>query len=162
MLQPRRLINILRQRAEFTLAPGSWNEDVLSKIAGFAEGDARIAFKTLRNAASYAEAEGSPSIGMKHILAGRTSAKDVRKEAFLARLSSHHRLLYDLVKQIGEINSGELWKGYLAESARLGRPAIALRTFSEYMNRLIELDLIRWDRALVRGKVRVFSVVQAV
>jgi Cdc6-like AAA superfamily ATPase len=95
---------------------------------------------------------------MKHVLAGHTSARDFRKEAFLAKLSSHHRLLYDLVKQRGEINSGELWKEYLAESARLGRPAIALRTFSEYMNKLIELDLVRWDRALVRGKVRVFKV----
>ena len=155
---PGRLINILRQRAELTLAPGSWDADVLSKIAGFAEGDARIAFKTLKNAASYAEAEGSPSIGIKHILAGHTCARDVRKEAFLARLSSHHRLLYDLVKQRGEINSGELWEAYLAESARFDRPAIALRTFSEYMNRLIELELVRWDRALVRGKVRVFRV----
>jgi hypothetical protein len=36
------------------------------------------------------------------------------------------------------------------------RPAIDLRTFSEYMNKLIELDLVRWDRTLVRGKVRVF------
>jgi len=95
---------------------------------------------------------------MKHIMAGQTSARDFRKEVLLAKLSSHHRLLYDLVKQGGEINSGELWEAYLAESRRLGRPAIALRTFSEYMNRLIELELVRWDRALVRGKVRVFRV----
>jgi hypothetical protein len=26
------------------------------------------------------------------------------------------------------------------------------------MNKLIELDLVRWDRALVRGKVRVFGI----
>jgi hypothetical protein len=45
------------------------------------------------------------------------------------------------------------------QSASLFRkPPIALRTFSEYMNRLIELDLVRWDRALVRGKVRVFKL----
>lgn len=39
-----------------------------------------------------------------------------------------------------------------------GEQPIALRTFSEYMNKLIELDLVEWDRALVRGKVRVFKV----
>lgn len=155
---PGRLTSILRQRAEFALAPGSWDDAVIGKIVEFAEGDARIAIRTLRNAALNAEADGSPSIGMKHVLAGHTSARDFRKEAFLARLSSHHRLLYDLVKQRGEINSGDLWKEYLAESARLGRPAIALRTFSEYMNRLIELELVLWDRALVRGKVRVFTI----
>jgi hypothetical protein len=26
------------------------------------------------------------------------------------------------------------------------------------MNKLIELDLVRWDRALVRGKVRIFRI----
>lgn len=155
---PGRLTNILRQRAEFGLAPGSWDDAVIGKILEFAEGDARIAIRALRNAALNAEADGSPSIGMKHIMAGQTSARDFRKEVLLAKLSSHHRLLYDLVKQGGEINSGELWEAYLAESRRLGRPAIALRTFSEYMNRLIELELVRWDRALVRGKVRVFRV----
>jgi len=36
------------------------------------------------------------------------------------------------------------------------KEAIALRTFSEYMNKLIELDLVKWDRALLRGKVRIF------
>ncbi len=86
------------------------------------------------------------------------SAREIRKGALLARLSSHHRLLYDLVRQRGEVNPGELWEAYLAESSRLARPAIALRTFSEYMNRLIELELVQWDRALVRGKVRVFTM----
>jgi hypothetical protein len=59
----------------------------------------------------------------------------------------------------GQINSGELWEAYLDDCREQNKPAIALRTFSEYMNKLIELDLVRWDRALVRGKVRVFSPV---
>ena len=41
---------------------------------------------------------------------------------------------------------------------KLKKQPIALRTYSEYMNKLIELDLVQWDRALVRGKVRVFKV----
>jgi len=38
------------------------------------------------------------------------------------------------------------------------RRAIALRTISEYANKFIELGLVLWDRALVRGKVRVFRI----
>jgi Cdc6-like AAA superfamily ATPase len=57
-----------------------------------------------------------------------------------------------------EINSGELWEAYLERCRVQDKPAIALRTFSEYMNKLIELDLVKWDRALVRGKVRVFKL----
>ena len=41
---------------------------------------------------------------------------------------------------------------------RTKKNPIALRTFSEYMNKLIELDLVQWDHALVRGKVRAFKV----
>jgi len=154
---PGRLAEILRQRAEFALAPGSWDDAVIDKIVQFAAGDARIAIRVLRNAALNAEAGGSSSIEMKHILAGEISAGDLRKKTLLAKLSSHHRLLYELVSQRGEINSGELWEAYLERCKAENKPAIALRTFSEYMNRLIELDLVRWDRALVRGKVRVFK-----
>ena len=50
------------------------------------------------------------------------------------------------------------WKAYLEKCGELKKQPIALRTFSEYMNKLIELDLVQWDRALVRGKVRVFKV----
>jgi len=154
---PGRLTEILRQRAEFALAPGSWDDALIAKIVQFAAGDARIAIRVLRNAALKAEADGSSSIDMKHVLAGEISAGDLRKETLLAKLSSHHRLLYELVRQRGEINSGELWDAYLDHCRAENKPTIALRTYSEYMNKLIELDLVRWDRALVRGKVRTFK-----
>jgi Cdc6-like AAA superfamily ATPase len=76
----------------------------------------------------------------------------------LERLYSHQRLLYELVKEKKEINSGELWKTYLERCRELQKPPIAVRTYSEYMNRLIELGVVRWDRALARGKVRVFRI----
>ena len=63
-----------------------------------------------------------------------------------------------MVKDRKTVHSGQLWKIYLEKSAVLKKPPIALRTFSEYMNKLIELDLVQWDRALVRAKVRVFKV----
>lgn len=149
---------ILRQRAEFALYPGSWNEGILSRIAELADGDARVAIQTLKNAAYNAENDSSPKIGEKHIQAGYNAAKDIKKTYLLNKLTTHHRLLYEIVKESREINSGELWKVYLSRCRAENKPTIALRTFSEYMNKLIELDLVRWDRALVRGKVRVFKL----
>lgn len=73
-------------------------------------------------------------------------------------MTSHHRLLYEMVKKSKEINSGELWKAYLAKCGKLKKQLIALLTYFEYMNKLIELDLVQWNRALVKGKVRVFKV----
>jgi len=152
------LRHILKRRAELSLRPGSWSDNILKKIAEIAQGDARIAFQTLKNAAYYAENESSRKIVVKHIKEGYISARDLKKAYLLNKLTSHHKLLYKLVKEKIEIHSGKLWKAYLAKCRELKKQPIALRTYSEYMNKLIELDLVQWDRALVRGKVRVFKI----
>jgi len=152
------LAEILRLRAEFALLAKTWSTRILRKIAEHAGGDARCAFQTLKNAARCAEADNSDSIGEKHVQEGSTTVTGDKKPWLLEKLSSHHRVLLELVKEHGEINSGELWEAYLDRCRAENKPAIALRTFSEYMNKLIELDLVRWDRALVKGKVRTFRI----
>lgn len=122
------------------------------------EGDTRVAIQTLKNATINAENDLSSKIKDKHIKEGCSSAKDLKKTYLLNKLTTHHRLFYLLVKQNREIESGKLWKIYLEKCKKLKKQPIALRTYSEYMNKLIELDLVQWDRALVRGKVRVFKV----
>jgi len=149
---------ILGRRAELALRPGSWTEKILDRIAKLAEGDARVAIQTLKNAAYCAENNSINIIKEKHINEGYKSDKDLKKTYLLNKLTSHHKLLYEIVKENEEINSGELWKTYLKKCRELKKNPIALRTYSEYMNKLIELDLVQWDRALVRGKVRVFKV----
>jgi len=118
----------------------------------------RVAIQTLKNSAYNAENDLSRKIREKHIREGYNSAKDIKKTYLLNKLTTHHRLLYDLVKEREIIHSGQLWKIYLEKCGQFNKQAIALRTFSEYMNKLIELDLVQWDRALVRGKVRVFTL----
>lgn len=152
------ILEILSQRARLALSPGCCGESALRIIAHYAEGDARSAIKMLKNASYSAEKEGRKKLVLKDIKAGYSSTKNLEKNRFLDRLSSHHRLLYELVKRKKEVNSGELWKIYLEKCKKLGKHPIAVRTYSEYMNKLIELDLVHWDRALVRGKVRVFKV----
>jgi len=151
------MMRILKRRADLALNPRAWNMVTLRKIAELARGDARVAIQTLKNTALNAEDDSSGSIQEKHIREGRDAAKDVKITYLLNKLSSHHRLLYEIVKKRNEINSGMLWKAYLGECKKRKKQPIALRTFSEYMNKLIELDLVQWDRALVRGKVRVFK-----
>lgn len=152
------LMRILKQRAELALNPRTWNVAILRKISELARGDARVAIQILKNAALNAEHDFSSSILEKHVREGYSAAKDVKMTYLLNELTTHHRLLYELVKEKRMIHSGHLWKAYLERCAKLEKRAIALRTFSEYMNKLIELDLVQWDRALVRGKVRVFKV----
>lgn len=152
------LLGILNQRIQFALRPGGCSESALKIIAHYSEGDARTAIQVLKNASYFAEKDLRKTVELKDIKAGYSSTKGLEKNRILDKLSSHHRLLYELVKKRKEINSGELWNVYLAECRRIKKQPIALRTFSEYMNRLIEVGLVQWDRALVRGKVRVFCI----
>jgi Cdc6-like AAA superfamily ATPase len=153
------LAEILRLRAEFALLARTWELTLLKKIATLAKGDARCALQLLKNAALRADMDECDCVREIHVQETHSASASDKKTWLLEKLSSHHRLLLDIVKERGEINSGELWEAYLDRCRAENRPAIALRTFSEYMNKLIELGLVRWDRALVRGKVRVFSAV---
>jgi DNA-binding transcriptional ArsR family regulator len=66
-----------------------------------------------------------------------------------ARLRSHSSLI-----------SGDLWGAYLSGAAERGLNPIALRTFSEYMNKLRDVGLVKVSRARVRGKVRLFKIAE--
>ncbi|MCK4827658.1 hypothetical protein KA005_68660, partial [bacterium] len=61
--------------SELALHPGSWREKTLNKIATLAEGDARVAIQTLKNAAYNAENDFSKTIREKHIKEGYNSAE---------------------------------------------------------------------------------------
>jgi orc1/cdc6 family replication initiation protein len=154
------LLSILEQRAQYALAPGTYSEYLLRTIAGLSAGDARIAIQTLKNAAYMAEKEDLGEIRSSHVQRAWNSAKDLKKTYLLRKLTDHHRLLYELVIKQKNILSGDLWRVYLKTCNDRGIKPIALRTYSEYCNKLVELGLIQTKRAAIQGKVREFSVVQ--
>lgn len=153
------LLFILKQRAEPGLIPGTWSGKSLSRIAELADGDARVAIHALKNAAYHAEQDGSYRISGSHINKGWSSARAIKKTYVLRQLTEDQRMLYDIVKEKKEIDSGALWDKYREKCMNLKRKPIALRTFSEYMNRLDQAKLITTERARVKGKVRLFKVV---
>ena len=91
------VVAILRERARDALTSGSWSERTLVQIAELAEGDARVAIQTLRNAAMLAEKDGLEAIDMLRVHRAWRSAKDVKKTHLLRKLTDHHRLLYELI-----------------------------------------------------------------
>lgn len=156
---PEEVVEILRHRAEAGLRQGAYREDVLRKVAQLSRGDARIAIHTLKHAANYAEVFASDHIQLDHVKGGLHLARNAKKKYVLAKLSDHHQLLYSIIQDFGEIRSGELWKEYLQRCKQVGLEAAAQRTFSLYLQRLEELELIISTRALgIKGNVRIFSV----
>jgi cell division control protein 6 len=155
---PDQLFQILEQRAQYGLAPETYTRNLLRTIAGIADGDARVAIQTLKNAAYLAESAGHEEIKASHVRRARNSAIDLKKTHLLTNLTDHHRLLYELVSKNSGILSGDLWRLYLKTChARMIKP-IAIRTYSDYCNKLVELGLVQTKRAAIQGKVREFSV----
>jgi len=81
------------EKAELALHPDSWKRKTLTRIASLAEGDARVAIQTMKNAAYNAENDLRQKIKENHIREGYNSAKDIKKTYLLNKLTTHHRLL---------------------------------------------------------------------
>jgi len=150
------LMSILKDRAEAALAPNSWNKEDLESIALLSKGDVRIAIQTLKNAAYWAQEEGTGTLVYHHIQNGINKARKLKKKYLLNKLTKDHRILYGIIKERGEILSGHLWELYLDACGEKNIKPVSPRTYSLYINRLRDLGLIDTERAKVRGKVRVF------
>jgi len=154
------LVTILTDRAQEALADKSWGRKTLHQIAEVANGDARVALQTLKKAACLAEKDKSQTITDLHIRKAWSSTRELRIEYLLRKLTEDHRILYETVKQQGQILSGDLRQLYLIQCSRIKRRPIAERTFSDYVNDLKRVGLARVERARVRGKVRLVRVVK--
>lgn len=152
------LAYILTQRAELSLLAQAWDPKILRRIAELADGDVRVAIQTLKNAAYYAENESSPKIGEEHIKKGWNDARIIKKTYLLNKLTEHHKILYKLIKKERETTSGKLLDYYLSYCQVKKLKPVAPRTYSEYINKLGDLGLVRIDRARVKGKVRALKL----
>lgn len=154
------LAYILSLRAETALVPRTWDKALLERISEMAEGDARIAIQTLKNAAYYAEKSNASQILPEHVEKGWKDARFIKKTYLLNKLTADHKILFEIIKSRKEILSNQLWEDYLSEARKKGIQPIAPRTYLIHVNKLRDLGLIKAERARVRGKVRVFRVVE--
>jgi Cdc6-like AAA superfamily ATPase len=148
---------ILRHRAELALGSVELGEDTEKRIARLANGDCRVALQTLRQAAVAAEAAGTRRIQPNHIRTGHTLALEAKTRYLLAKLGEQHSLICKIIKERGEISSGDLRQEYLRRCRRARLPPVATRTFSLYLKRLEEMHVVATRRVLgVRGNIRIF------
>jgi len=131
------LTSILTQRAQDALAPGSWSEQILT----------------------LAQKDRAQRIQAKHIVGGWHAARDIDTTFLLRSITDHHRLLYELIAKHPGILSGDLWRLYLKTCQSKKIKPIAVRTYSEYCNKLAALGLVEAKRAAIPGKVREFRPV---
>ncbi len=82
----------------------------MKRIAKLANGDARNAIQTLRDAAVRAEETGSDAIQTDHLSGGHLKAREAKQKYRLVKFSEHHRLLFQIIHERTEIRSDDLWR----------------------------------------------------
>jgi archaeal cell division control protein 6 len=150
------IAGILADRAQLALAEGLCSEQTLRQIVQIASGDARVAIRTLQAAVQLAENEKLETICVDSLTRQWDNAKQAKMNYLLESLTEDHRILYQIVKEQGQILSGDLWEEYLQCCEQVKRKPLAARTFSDYVNSLVHTGLIISERARVKGKVRLF------
>lgn len=154
------LVLILRARAEQSLAPESWCDADLELIAEASQGDARIAIQALRTAAYLAEKHKSPHIRPADIREGIADSSQLRRKYSLSGLSDHHRLIYAIVKEAGEIALPQAWRDYLRLAREQGMEPMARRTFNQYRQYLVTVNLLAERHAKGRRNTLLLRVVE--
>lgn len=154
------LLSILEGRAEKGIEPGTWCRADLERIAEESQGDARVAIQSLRVAAYMAERGRVLQIRPEDIQQGLQKASQFRRIYLLKGLSDHHRLLYQITKEAGEIESRTLWVQYLAKARENGLEPMARRTFNHYKQYLVSVRLLEENQGKGRRNTRVLRVVE--
>lgn len=152
------LLTILKHRVIDCGAfyPNTYTIAILEKVADLAAGDARVAIQSLRNAASIAEKMNKTKISEEDVDKGYEEVKEIKKKYYLERLTPHHKLIVDIVRENPQISSKNFYNVYKHECKKLALTSLSSRTFNNYVRELLELGYLRYERAKLRGNVRTF------
>ena len=137
------IVDILRGRADAGLAPGVIDIGTFERIADVAAGDARLAIALLRQAAERAQDEGFDALSPGLIEAVSDSATTAIHERNVELLSTHQRLLYEIILEADQIDGSELHSRYEDRTSA----AKSRSTRRRYLDSLERYGLITRDGA---------------
>lgn len=108
-------------------------------IAEAAVGDARVAITALREAARQARREGLDVLTRDVIEAAVPEAESEIRQKSVDRLTPHQRVLYDIIRDAGEVEPADLYAAY---RDRVDDPK-SDRTVRNYLSKMERYNLVR-------------------
>lgn len=132
------LVGILDQRVEAGMAPGVVTEAQLCQVADAAVGNARDAITILETAARHAESHGEETLSSARITEAVPAARQQIRAETIDRLDEHHTVLYEIIREAGEIAPGEAYDAY---KATVDDPCLR-RTVRTYVSKLEHYGLV--------------------
>lgn len=132
------LVAIMEDRIRWGLAEGVLTRDQLACIADAAAGDARVAIGILRSAARQAEQTDAEKIDFEMIHDAIPEGKREVQQKNVKQLTSHQRVLYEIVREHNALSPGELYDHY---RERVNDPKTD-RTVRNHLSKLAHYNLI--------------------
>ena len=146
--------SILEARAEHAFRPEVVTQRQLDSIAAAAEGDARVAIRSLRLAADIGYQNDHRRIHDSDVEAAIPKARDALRQKSLNQLTDDQRVVYDLIVESGELAPGELYEEYqeAVESPR------SKRQFRSYLSKMEHYNLIEREGATSHRRIRALDI----
>jgi orc1/cdc6 family replication initiation protein len=132
------LVAILEGRVHRGFHPDTVSEAQLRKIADAAAGDARVAIGILRTAARQAEQDSAETIAEQYIVEAIPEAKAEITQKNIEKLTDDQRILYEIIKETGDIAPGNLYKRYKEQADDVKTK----RMVRNYLTKLTHYNLI--------------------
>ena len=132
------LFDILKERAQYALTPDAADKQVLRFISLVADGDARVALQTLRNAARVAERKTLEKVMIEEDKEALKDSRLSKRVYQLSKLSAHERVLHGLLERNGKMRSGKL----SIEYCNIVEDPLQERAYRANMERLVEKGLV--------------------
>ena len=133
------IIQILKERVSYGLRPNSIGENILSIVAGMADGDARVGLQILKVAARDAESKYHETISLDEIKSAAKCARKYRMSYLLGKLNEPQRTIYEILRKSKKMSSGKLFE----ECRKSSNQILIDRSYRNYMQRMVELELVR-------------------
>ncbi len=166
--QPQ-LYQILHQRAELGLKPGTWENEALHVIAAKVaqeSGDARRAIDVLRMAAELAEKEGAGKLTVDHARKALDTVNEEEIAITIRTLPLHHRLILAAIAELMEMKSrqkvdrvstGRIYREYRDKANKMMVSPLTMRRVSGILRELEAQGLIEivMDYGGARGNTKV-------
>jgi len=126
------LVDILQGRVDAGLASHKVKSGALEEIADRARGNARDAIAILRRAARRVQNDQASRLNRQLVVDVESDAREDVRDQQIGSLGTHMRLVFEIVREAGEISAGDLYDDY---ESRISDPRTG-RTVRRYLEKL--------------------------
>ena len=146
---PAQIRDILFERAKLGLVPGSFDENTIGKIAGFASrhmGNVRLAIYRLMLSAKHADSDDRPKITLEDVEKAKEDLMASLLEKASIKLNEAERTVLEAVESLSFPTSAEI-------EERLA-PGMSPRAVRLHLKGLLDREYLLSEDILARGRMK--------